>query len=593
MPNPSPTSSNPLFRLAFYALAIGMALTHVFITFRGLSSATGMEQAQMAREMARGNPFQTKVIRPYAWAVLTQAGRSPAPAAMPDITQPPLQPLLLAPVFKLLHRHQTYEPGKNGAIFLLDRAVACIGAAGLLLTLFWTHGSARKLFDDTIAGVTVAVLLVCEPLWELAVSGSAVALLMPLMALAVRLLVSASLAAHQDRSSGGTLFLLGMVAALMALTHWLAIWLVLGLVLAVVLALPEKRSLSIRVALIPILALTGWGWWIQQACGDPLGGAKAIFQTHLLNLDATALQRQFSLGMPPVQVTEMLRKLLLNWQTQFGELGTQFGYSFPAVCFFLALMHRFRRAETNAVKRALGALLLATALGMGFIGLPEGRLDDNQLYLTLVPALSIYGAAMLAVLWARLNPMAGGTWGRLGYAFMAVGISSLPLLNVLPAQIKLGMTMRNRIYPHWPPYVPANVSLLNKLLDPGEILFADAPWFTAWYVDVPSVWIPIKRDEFEPMKTLAEAQGAKVAGFVITPISSHVEYVHEALSGPYREWPDLIFRGPMVAFDREFPARPGFPYKVPLPLVAIPVGPKENLSLQMTFYTDRPRTVKE
>ena len=49
----------------------------------------------------------------------------------------------------------------------------------------------------------------------------------------------------------------------------------------------------------------------------------------------------------------------------------------------------------------------------------------------------------------------------------------------------------------------------------------------------------------------------------------------------------------MLAFDREFPPRPDFEYKVPIPLVAIPVGARENLSLQMTFYTARPRTIKD
>ena len=61
---PTPSASPRLFRLAFYALAIGLALIHVFITFRGLSTAAGMEQAQLAREIARGNGYQTKVIRP-------------------------------------------------------------------------------------------------------------------------------------------------------------------------------------------------------------------------------------------------------------------------------------------------------------------------------------------------------------------------------------------------------------------------------------------------------------------------------------------------------------------------------------------------
>ena len=49
----SSNSSGPgaLLRLVFYAAAIVMALLHVFVTFRGLSSAEGMNQAQLARQM--------------------------------------------------------------------------------------------------------------------------------------------------------------------------------------------------------------------------------------------------------------------------------------------------------------------------------------------------------------------------------------------------------------------------------------------------------------------------------------------------------------------------------------------------------------
>lgn len=590
---PLNTASNPLFRFAFYGIAIGLALIHVFITFRGISSAAGMEQGQMAREMARGNYFQTKVIRPYAWAMLNEAGKDPKPTAMPDVTQPPLQPLLWAPAFKLLKGHLAYEPTKDGSIYLLDRVIACYGVTGLLLALLWTHGAARKLFDETVAAVALLALLVCEPLWELAVSGSAVTLLLPLTALAFRLLVSATFKVRNGQPTGVVLCGLGGVAALMVMTHWLAVWLVLGLVLAVVICLPQRRMGAIVVAGIPALALVGWAGWMQQQCGDPLGGAKTIFQTHLLSLDTSALQRQFTLTMPPVAATELFRKLLQNWQVQLGGLFSHLGYGVPALFFGVALMHRFRRAETSALRSGLGALVIAVIFGMGFIGLPEGRLDDNQFYMVLVPAMTVYGTAMLAVLWARLQPTGNGLWARWGYAFIAVGVSALPLLNLLPAQVKLGLTMRSRIYPHWPPYVPDRISQVNRLIEPNEILFSDAPWFVAWYADTATVWIPVKRDEFTLMKAQAEAKGNPVAGFIVTPLMSKVEYLHEAFTGPYSEWPDLVFRGPMLAFDREFLPRPDFEYKIPLALVAVPLGAKENLSLQMTFYTNRSRTLRE
>src|SRR5277367_4182650 len=45
---------------------IALALAYLLIQFRGLSSATGIDQAQVAREIAQGNGFSTKNIRPLA-----------------------------------------------------------------------------------------------------------------------------------------------------------------------------------------------------------------------------------------------------------------------------------------------------------------------------------------------------------------------------------------------------------------------------------------------------------------------------------------------------------------------------------------------
>lgn len=587
------TASRSLSRFAFYGIAIGMALIHVFITFRGLNSADGMEQAQMAREIARGNFFQTKVTRPYAWAVLEQAGKEVTPGAMPDITQPPLQPLLWGSAFKLLPFARDYAPDKDGSIYLLDRVIACFGVTGLLLTILWTHGAARKLFDEKVAAITALILLVSKPLWDLSVSGSPVAVLLPLVALGFRLLVSIIKAANQGKHTFVKLWGLGVVVCLLPFTHWLALWLAVGFIIAVTLSVPGKKSSILWVSLPLLFALVGWGWWMQQRCGDPLGGAKTLFQTHLLSFDTTTLQRHYSVSLPPIEMGDLLRKVMQNWQNHLTELYSYLGYSVPAVLFGIALIHRFRRTETVQARRSLWVLAVATLIAMGFIGLPGKLEDDNQFYLLLVPAFSIYGVAMLAVLWARLQPTGNGIWAHWGYAILAVSLSALPLLNHFPAQIKLGLTLRNRIYPHWPPYVPDRVSLVKRLVEPNEIVFSDAPGFVAWYADIPAVWVPIKRDEYAQMKQLSQSRGNPVAGFVMTPVSTEMTYLHDAFTGPYSEWPDLLFRGPMLAFDREFLPRPEFEFNIPVPLVAVPVGAKENLSIQMTFYTDKNRALKE
>lgn len=580
-------------RLAFYAIAVSMALIHAFITFRGLSSPDGMEQAQMAREMARGHLFQTKVIRPYAWARLIATGNDPVVTAMPEISQPPLQAVVWAPVFKLLRRYQTFEPEKGGAVYLLDRAIACMGVTCYLLTILFMHGAARRLFDESVATITALILVLCEPLWNLAISGNPAGLLLLLFALAFRFQVIAASRVAQGESAVLSVLAVGLLSGLMVLTHWMAVWLVFGLVLAAVITLAGKRALAIWVAFPPFAALMAWGLWTNQRSGDFLGGAKALFQSHILVADTQSLEREFSLAMPPMDLDSLLRKLGQNWQAQSGDLVAHLAWLLPALFFFTALLHGFRRSETGRVKLGLGLIFVSVALGMGLLGLPERSTDDKALYLVLAPAMTAFGVAMMAILWTKLQP--GGTmfWSRWGYAIIAVVTAALPMLANLPIHLKMGLTMGKQIVPQWPPYVPERVALVRNFVEPNEVVFADAPWFVAWYADVPAVWLPVKRSDFGDMKAKIEAQGKAVAGVVITPLSSRATYITDTFNNSYREWPDLVFRGPMIAFDRDFKPRPDFPYQVPLPLVAQPVGGNENLSILMVFYMEKARKPRE
>jgi len=181
-----------LLRTVFYAAALVMALLHVFVTFRGLSSAEGMNQAQLARQIVRTGGYQTLVAQPYTWAQMEAAGKTPSPVAMPETLQPPLQPLLWSVPFRFLKAWHVYNPADGGAIYRLDRVIACLGVGWYLLTLYLTHGAARRLFDDQVATIAAVALLVCEPAWELMVSGAPRAMLLPLFAMAFRLYAAAA-----------------------------------------------------------------------------------------------------------------------------------------------------------------------------------------------------------------------------------------------------------------------------------------------------------------------------------------------------------------------------------------------------------------
>lgn len=590
MSSPRSGPGTPL-RLVFYAAALAMAWLHVFVTFRGLSSAEGMNQAQLARQIARTGAYQTQVVQPYTWAQMETAGKKPSPLAMPETQQPPLQPLLWSIPFRFLKNWQVYDPVDGGAIHRLDRVIACFGVAWYLLTIYLTHGAARRLFDEQVAAISAIALLVCEPAWEMMVSGAPRAMLLPLFAMAFRLYAFAASRAVENRGVSVPLALLGLVCALMVVTHWMALWIVFGMVIGVAAFMPRAKAGAVVVALVPAVVLAGWGWWNTLLCGDPLGGIKALLQAQSSALSYDSLLRDFTPSIPLLQVDDLLRRLGLSWQDQLASLHAHFHHVVPALCFFLALMHRFRKPDAAAARWMLAAVFLCVALGMGLLGLAGKDKDDNALYIVLMPAMSTFGAAMLVVLWARFQ-MPGDFARRWGAPLAALLITALPMAVNLPVLLKFGLTMGSKIPPHWPPFWPERIQALRGLIEENEFLISDSPAFVAWYADVPCVNLPVQRADHETMKARAAEHDAKLAGFVMTPVSARMERITDVFNGPYSEWRDLIVRGPMIAFDKDFSA-PDFAYKFVTPLVADKIGETESLSIPMVFYADKARSKRK
>src|SRR5471032_3628069 len=70
--------------------------------FKGLPHEKAIEQAQIAREIARGHGFSTKMIRPAAlWQFERELGAFPLEQT-PDTYHAPLNPYINALVFKMM-----------------------------------------------------------------------------------------------------------------------------------------------------------------------------------------------------------------------------------------------------------------------------------------------------------------------------------------------------------------------------------------------------------------------------------------------------------------------------------------------------------
>lgn len=585
---PGESTITRLTRAILWVAVPALFFVELFVTFRGLSSPLGMEQAQVARELARGRGLHTQVVRPYAWRQLLDHGRAVSPLEMSDTFTPPLHPLVLAPLLKAFEPFWDFDTRKG--IYFMDRVVA---AAGMLLFLAsagvaWL--TARRLFDATIAGWTVVALLACQFLWDVARSGLPQMLALFFFSIALLSLVRALEDAARGEGGFGRPLTIGAMGALTVMTHWMGVWLVLGLAGAAAWQLRPRLRTVILIATPALTVLCAWGWRNHVVSGDPFGTAKATLQSALAFASDSWLLRDFSGNSPPASAEFVVRKLATNVTGQITGLYTHLGAALPAALFFLALLHPFRRPEVRAFARSLGIVWLAAVLGMALVGLPAREQDANQIHSLFVPAMTAFGFAFLAVLWGRLGigHARSSWWSRHGLAAAACSVGALPMAVSLPTELTLGLNLKDE-FAHWPPYLPRQIHKVSGFTAKEELVFSDLPWAVAWYADRTGVWLPMKRPQFDEMRQMARDQGVETAGLLMTPESLRAEHPAEVLTGEYRDWARHAFRGILAGFGIDLMAQVDFPYREFKPLAGQPGAEPGRFVAEMAFMSDRRR----
>lgn len=585
---PNQTDTQPVYRWLLWTGVVVLAFVQAFVSFRGLDSPAGMDQAQLARELARGHPFQTKLIRPLALRQLTDAGSTSDLLSLRDTAQPPLPVLLLAPVMKLAEPWWPFDPTRR--VYIMDRVIACMGALWLILSLVLTHGIATRLFDTTIAGFTILILALCLPLWEMAVGGSSRVLLLFLTSLLLHRLLEAARRGHAEEPLGlGMMLSLGLLAFLMTLSHWMAGWLAMGLAIAVFVLFPTGKGagalmgagVSAAIALVMARNL--------QFAQDPLGVLRAMLLGCVTTDSSFHHMRDFSGSTEGVMFGILIQKLNSNLRDVFSNSYLLFMGSIPALLGCISLLHRFRNPVVNTFRNAVFLAWLGVLVGAVLFGGQKDEVGDEQIHLALVPVFTALGLASLAVLWARLQTDRQTRWREYGYALIAVLISGWPMASGLYQGITVGLFYKDRQV-QWPPYMPSRTALLTSMVDAKEILVSDQPWAVAWYADRSALWLPKDRPQFDAIRGMAEEQGHPVAGFLMSPVSSMEDRLHSQITGPYAPWSDLIFRAPLLGFgiDLGEVLKERLPYKSAFPLTGS-VQPDGRFVPALIFYSDRVR----
>jgi hypothetical protein len=516
------------------AVAGVLAIAVIFMyNFRGLATSQAMDQAQIGRSIARGQGWHTNYIRPRAIGQLQSHGKDVTSRVWTDTYSAPLPPLVDAIALLPVKKH--WKISTRDFVYSGDRAIAIAAILlffGSLVIQFFT---AWRLFDRWLALVACTLVLLCDTMWQYALSGLPQMLLLFLFNATLYVLVRAIEAKYRGGAVGPWLVAVGAGFGLLALTHGLTIWIFIP-VLIVSAFFFRPRGWAAALALSAFLVLYV-PWLIRNwiVCGNPAGLA---FYSVLdgLGRSETSWLRDIIFNHEGVGPAAFRDKMLGNIIVDMGRIFEFLGWSVVAVMFFASALHLFRRTETNIFRWFLFAMWVGAVLGMAVFGLNEEQgVASNQLHLLFIPLMTCYGLAWLMVQWNRLGLRL--PFARTSFVVLLFLLCTFPIINSL-----YGMLLGSpRIPLRWPPYVPPSIGVINDWMAPNEITASDMPWAVAWYADRPSILVP------SSIKTVTDLSdygtlGAPIVSLYLTPVSGSDNKLRDIIKGEYHEWMPAILR---------------------------------------------------
>ena len=524
------------FILVFAAILL-LWTYFVLANFRGLTDARGMEQAQIAREIARGNGFSTKVIRPLAYEQLKESKYGFYPPRTPDTYHAPLNPILnsLALQFTRSSWHMTMKD----ITYPSDRAIATLAVIFFALGLVVNYLLARKLFDEQTAGLAMCLTLLCDQYWRFSLSGLPQMLMFFLFSCAIYCIYSAVIARNEEKSSTLWLAVAGVFFGLLALAHALAIWLFVGaLFFSIFFFRPRFKDTLIMLTIFCVL-YTPWLVRNYRACHDPFGMGAYIIMGCINGSEDSEMRGMYT-GLEGLNGGALKGQIKAQAIVQFSSLFMWMGQNPIAPVFFITLLYMFKRREQSHFQWCFFSMWLFAFLGMTILGLDANNpIHTNNLYILFIPITTVYGFAYVMMLWTRLSI----NIKFLRYCFIGLIflISGLPLASTYMNQSKYRV--------NWPPYIPPFIAILNTWTSENEYIASDMPWAVAWYADRKSLLIPVQMTDFLNIYDWSEMRGSLV-GLYLTPITGNRQLINEIIKGTEKDWAPLIIRS---AHSKDFP----------------------------------------
>jgi hypothetical protein len=526
------------------AAIVALALAYLLLQFRGISTPAGMDQAQIARELARGNGFSTKDIRPLEAELLQKKFGEVPPGNVPELYHAPLNPVMNAGGLYILSSVLHLKIDQTDPVYRGDRLIAAVSVLFFLLAVSVNFVVAQLLFDRKVALLATGLVLIADQFWQFSLSGLPQMLLLFLLSASLWCLAKAVMTRKNDRNPYRWLALLGLLQGALALTHPITLWLSGA---SWLFCFIYFRLRLLGALLAPLLCLALFSVWIVRdlkVSQTPFGIAPVALLDHIGHTE-TGWMRLDGFDRSEITIQAIRERVVSNFKEQLGSIYGLLGSLSVSPFFLAALLYRFKRPDTNAFKWLLLLLLIGAFAGSVLTGTNGKSISPNQTLILMGPSIAIYGFAIVLVLVNRLNlDLSLSRHATITAFFLVTGLPTL--LGFLPNSVPI----------HFPPYAPALMKQIGVWTKPGEIVASDMPWAIAWYSDRKSLLLPWDRKRFYGYHDL-ESLGGPIVGLYLTPITLDKKLSSDITLGEYKDWATILIGLPQGLDDFPLQSRVG------------------------------------
>jgi len=501
--------------LRIFALAmavVALAFLYNIRAYRNLAAPEAMDAAQLARNLSEGRGYTTLFIRPFSLYLVQQHNEPSIPVALtngtpdfarirtahPDLANPPVYPLLLAGLMKVLPFNYPVNLkgtfwANNGSFWRYqpDFLIALFNESLLLIVVVLTFFLAKKLFDSNVAWLSAILVLVCELFWRFSVSGLSTMLLLVIFLGLALLLLEIERGAREPAPRAGGLLGLAVAAGLLtgigALTRYGFGWTIIPVAMFLLWFSGPKKLLNLLAALAAFaLVLAPWIIRNEAVSGTVFGTAGYAV------VEGTYLFPRFQLQRSLHPDLTHAMWLTLYVQKLFGYLRGNLtgdllksGATWAGGLFFAGLFLGFRSTGARRLRyfvlMCLPVFILVQALGRTQLSEQSPEINSENLLVLLVPLVFVFGASFFFTLLDQMTlPLI-----QLRYAVIAgfVALCGLPLaFTLLPPQT---------VPVVYPPYFPPELQQTANWMKPEELMMSDVPWAVAWYGNRQCVWLSL------------------------------------------------------------------------------------------------------